>query len=248
MRGKAEKILLEIEGLKATERNSFLNGTETVKNLWSDLDRLSKQLKIIMKAGDFDDIGEREIPIVLDKIRIKRSDLLAFISIEKAREVITPASEPDLNQSKDKVAKAMGTQLAALRAVPEKQGPLGDLTDWFDANRSGIESFCATTFIVIIIQLSLNVFLVNQVKINTQMVIIEPLEQQLQMTESKNIEMAKRLSNMKKEIGLYRSLMKNMPFGQKYKKNSKLEFIPLELPVDSSQEKFSFVGRYQDDL
>jgi len=228
MRLKAEQIISEVENLKAIERNSYLNGSESAKAIWSDLERYVKNLRTVMKAGDFDDLAEREIPVIIEKIKIKKSDWLALVSIEKAREINSAATAAEIVNSKYKASKDIGSKRAALRAQPEAKGPLDELGEWFELNRSSIESFCATTFIVILIQLALNVYLFNQVRITTQYSIIDPLEQQLQVTESKNIQMAKRLSNMKKEVALYRTLMKNMPLGAPKKQTSKLKIDSLE--------------------
>ncbi len=218
MRTKAEQILADIENLKIVERNYYLNGSETSKNIWAELERYAKQLRTIMKAGDFDDLGEREIPALIDRIRSKRSDWLGLINIEKARDAAAVAANNEFTQTKYKLGAEAGRQRAH-----KNSGAGRELAEWLEGNKSTIESFVATTFIVILVQLSLNVFLLNQVKITTQLSIINPLEQQLQMTETKNIEMARRLASMKKEITLYRTLMKNMPFGVQ-KKTSKVQF------------------------
>ncbi|MCC2678567.1 MAG: hypothetical protein K0R29_1143 [Pseudobdellovibrio sp.] len=228
MRIKAEQIISEVENLKTVERNSYLNGSEASKLIWADLEKHLKHLRTVMKAGDFDGIGEREIPVIIDKIKIKKSDWMALVTIEKAREVNAAATAAEIVNSKYKAAKDVESKRSALRNPPEVKSPLYELGKWFDLNRSGIESFCATTFIVVLIQLALNVYLFNQVRITTQYSIIDPLEQQLSVTESKNIQMAKRLSNMKKEITLYRTLMKNMPLGSPKRQTSKVEFDSLE--------------------
>lgn len=222
MRIKAEQILMEIENLKNIERSSYLNGSETAKSIWTDLERHTKQLRIVLKAGDFDDLGEREIPTLIEKIKVKKSDWLALVNIEKAREINSTAALKELGGARNRIAMDVHSQRASIRAVQEERVASASLGDWLELNRSTVESFCATTFVVVIIQLALNVYLFNQVKVTTQYSIIDPLEQQLHMTESKNIQMAKRLSDMKKEVSLYRTLMRNMPLESTRKKTSKV--------------------------
>lgn len=226
MRVKAEQILLEVENLKTAERNFYLNGSETAKGIWAELERHTKHLIIVLKAGDFDDLGEREIPGLIDKIKAKKSDWQALINIEKARETNSAAFQKERTHTKYRISR--DSAKAPPRSEQRNSTGSSAFGDWLELNRSTIESFCATTFVVVLIQLALNVYMFNQVRITTQYSIIDPLEQQLHLTESKNIQMAKRLSNMKKEISLYRTLMKNMPLSSPKKKTSKVEFETLE--------------------
>lgn len=237
MRLKAEQILLEVENLKAVERNFYLNGSEAAKGIWSELERYAKHLKIILKAGDFDDLGEREIPGLIDKVRAKKSDWQALINIEKTREINSAAFQKELTTTKYRISGDSASRKGPQRSAQHNGAGTSSFGEWLEFNRSTIESFCATTFVVVLIQLALNVYLFNQVRITTQYSIIDPLEQQLHLTESKNIQMAKRLSNMKKEVSLYRTLMKNMPLSSPRKKTSKIEYEALEslgliVPVD----------------
>jgi len=203
MREKVEAVLIELESIKLSERSSLLSGSEAVKLFWDDLEALEKKLNIYLKAGDIADFSDEEVPLLIDKAKTKIADMLSLIQIEKNREVIRIK---EISNLRDLAGREVQLQRRVQVVHAPKPDFIDDAFEWFRINRGPLESFVATSMIVIIIQFCLNVFFINQYKQNTQFSLIDPLEQELELRNKHNIQLQKQLSALQKEVGFYRSL------------------------------------------
>jgi hypothetical protein len=208
MREEVEAVLVELEGIKLSEKTSLLYGSEVIKNLWEELSTYETQLKAFLKAGEFGGLAEEEIPYLIDRIGLKKSDLISLISIEKNR-VALKAKE--VKSFREQAGRQVQHQRRVQVAAAPEPGVIDEISEWIDFNREPIESFIAISVIVVVIQFCLNIYFVNQTKIRTQVSVIEPLEQRLSLETKKTAELENKVSSLQKEIAFYRSL--NIPLG-----------------------------------
>jgi hypothetical protein len=214
MREKVEAVLLELESIKVSERNWLLNGSEALKHLWDEIESIETKLRTLQKACDLVDLNDQEIAFFVDRIKRKKSDLLSLIAIEKNRELVR---QQEIRMLKDQAGREVQLQRRVQVVPAPEPGLVQDISEWIRINRAPIESFCATSIIVVVIQICLNIIFVNQVKVNTQFSVIDPLEQELGLTNQRNHELERKLSALQKEISFYRNL--NLPFTDAYRKN-----------------------------
>lgn len=173
-----------------------------VKN---EIDELIKQLKIAVKAGDFDDYFEREAPALFEKLSVKREELVSLLHYERTKEKRKDVYKVDLKPfvSAEEQAPAVivpnpAPMLAETpKTIEQKLSVLAKVSQSYsDANLyiAGILGI-----ILVVVQVLFNFTFENRLKNNVQETVVQNLENRLRLAENKNVNLAQNLNQLRQQ-------------------------------------------------
>ena len=210
MRSKIEDFIQETENFCPADLLTYLATSESVRVLKNEIDTLLKQLKIGVKVGSFDQFMERECPLIINKIELKKGELINQLAVERQKE----GRQRQIRQSENLQKKLYQNEVHFRKKVPTQTEILNFAAffrEWPSLDVEKLTSFLVLLAIVIGVQIGLNFFYISHARNSMQNYVVEPLQNRLEESEAKNAELTKSIFNLQKQITFLQSVSLRTP-------------------------------------
>lgn len=207
MKEKALEIIKDEDSYIPPEWLIYSKSNSAILIVKNEIDELIKQLKIAVKAGDFDDYFEREAPVIFEKLNVKRDELVSLLHYERTKEKRKDVYKVDIKafgaataESVEPAAPHPAPMVVIAdipRAIEKKLSVLAKVSQSYsDANLyiAGILGI-----ILVVIQLLFNFTFENRLKNNVQETVVQNLENRLRLAENKNQNLAQNLTQLRQQ-------------------------------------------------
>ena len=206
MKEKILEILNDEDSYIPAEWLIYSKSNSAISIVKTEIDELLKQLKIAVKAGEFDGYFEREAPQLFETLSLKREELIALLQYERTKEKRIDVYKVDI---KPFVMQAEQVGVYAPNPAPMLAEPTRTTTKSVKQNKNLISSFrksyADTNFYMVIVlaiilvsvQMLFNFTFEHRLKSNVQETIVQNLENRLRLAENQNINLAHNLTQLK---------------------------------------------------
>lgn len=212
MKEKALEIIQDEDSYIPPEWLIYSKSNSAILIVKNEIDELIKQLKIAVKAGNFDDYFEREAPAILEKLSVKREELISLLHYERTKEKRKDVYKVDIKafvtDAQEETVEALVPHQAPHpapmvviadipRVIEKKLSVLAKVSQSYsDANLyiAGILGI-----ILVVIQLLFNFTFENRLKNNVQETVVQNLENRLRLAENKNQNLAQNLTQLRQQ-------------------------------------------------
>ena len=218
MKEKIVEILNDEDSYIPAEWLIYSKSNSAILIIKNEIDALIVQLKIAVKAGDFDDYFEREAPALFEKLSLKREELIALLHYERTKEKRKDIFRVDI--------QPFAIHEQQVLAVPNPAPMIAEViapTKVFKHNKSlmakASSSYSDAKFyniaivgiFLISIQLLFNFTFENRLKNNVQETVVQNLENRLRLAENKNINLAHDLTQIRHRSLSYKTTKNGVP-------------------------------------
>lgn len=205
MKEKILEIIKDEDSYIPPEWLIYSKSNSAILIVKNEIDELIKQLKIAVKAGDFDDYFEREAPALFEKLSVKREELISLLHYERTKEKRKDVYKVDLKPfvaAEEQVAVVVAPNPAPMLAevpktIEQKLSVLAKVSQSYsDANLyiAGILGI-----ILVVVQVLFNFTFENRLKNNVQETVVQNLENRLRLAENKNVNLAQNLNQLRQQ-------------------------------------------------
>lgn len=202
MKEKIVEIINDEDSYIPPEWLIYSKSNSAIVIVKNEIDELIKQLKIAVKAGDFDDYFDREAPALFEKLEKKREELVSILHYERTKEKRKDVFRVDPKQfviPEEQAVVSLPSPAPMLAEIPktieQKLSVLAKISQSYsDANLyiAGILGI-----ILVVVQLMFNFTFENRLKNNVQETVVQNLENRLRLAENKNINLAQNISQLR---------------------------------------------------
>ena len=214
------RLIFEVECMDVAELTELGKSNENIRVLYQEVRKLAKELKIVVKVGQFDGFYEREAPRLYSKLLSKKRELDELVNFEdrRSQEVVPPNPFEDaalvgIQGAAQKAYAPPGAQVSvggpAARNFDQKQKFL--MRNFLAYADDNLHLMLVVGLIVFGAQILFNLAYVSRVKSSMQTTMVEPLEERLKASEERNEVLSQNIERMQKQVTYLHSVANRPP-------------------------------------